>query len=191
MRRLYVTLAASLALAGAQPVAAQDIGKLTDESRTVARDLAGRLGVELKKEISAGGPESAIKVCKSLAPALAGEISMKTSWRATRVSLKPRNAMLGTPDGWEQRVLASFDDRATKGEDPEKLEIGEIVIEPQGTFFRYMKALPVQPPCLNCHGTGEVRDGVRARLATEYPHDKATGYSAGQIRGAITIKRPL
>jgi hypothetical protein len=32
---------------------------------------------------------------------------------------------------------------------------------------------------------------VRARLATEYPHDKATGYSAGQIRGAISIKRPL
>ena len=191
MRRSLLTLAASLALAGAQPVAAQDTGKLTDESRAFARDLAGRLGAELKKEISAGGPESAIKVCKSLAPAIAGEISTKTGWRVTRVSLKPRNAMLGTPDGWEQQVLGSFDDRAAKGEDPEKLEIAEIVIEPQGTYFRYMKALPVQPLCLNCHGTGAVSDGVRARLATEYPHDKATGYSVGQVRGAITIKRPL
>jgi hypothetical protein len=179
-----------LALASAGAVAA-DTEKLTGESRVFARDLAGRLGAELKKEISAGGPESAIKICKSLAPEIAGEISTKTGWRVTRVSLKPRNAMLGAADAWEQQVLESFDRRAAKGEDPEKLEIGEIVIEPQGTYFRYMKALPVQPLCLNCHGAGEVKDGVRARLATEYPHDKATGYSAGQIRGAISIKRTL
>ena len=88
-------------------------------------------------------------------------------------------------------MLAAFNARAAKGEDPEKLEVGEIVTEPQGRYFRFMNALPVQPLCLNCHGTGEVKDAARVHLATEYPHDKATGYSVGQIRGAITIKRPL
>jgi hypothetical protein len=106
-----------LALASAGAVAA-DTERLAGESRVFARDLAGRLGAELKKEISAGGPESAIKICKSLAPAIAGEISTKTGWRVTRVSLKPRNAMLGAADAWEQQVLESFDHRAAKGEDP-------------------------------------------------------------------------
>ncbi|MRR09746.1 DUF3365 domain-containing protein, partial [bacterium] len=32
---------------------------------------------------------------------------------------------------------------------------------------------------------------VKAKLAELYPEDKATGYSAGQIRGAMTLKKPL
>jgi hypothetical protein len=32
---------------------------------------------------------------------------------------------------------------------------------------------------------------VKARLQAEYPHDKATGYGVGQLRGAVTVKRPL
>ena len=32
---------------------------------------------------------------------------------------------------------------------------------------------------------------LKARLADSYPHDQATGYSKGQIRGALTVKRPL
>jgi hypothetical protein len=32
---------------------------------------------------------------------------------------------------------------------------------------------------------------VKEKLATLYPGDRATGYSAGQIRGAMTIRKPL
>jgi hypothetical protein len=32
---------------------------------------------------------------------------------------------------------------------------------------------------------------VKAVLAKEYPEDKATGYKAGEIRGAISIKRRM
>jgi len=32
---------------------------------------------------------------------------------------------------------------------------------------------------------------VKARLAADYPQDKATGYAAGMVRGIITIKRAL
>ena len=31
----------------------------------------------------------------------------------------------------------------------------------------------------------------KARLAELYPQDKATGYAEGQLRGALTVKRPL
>jgi len=32
---------------------------------------------------------------------------------------------------------------------------------------------------------------ILEQLGTEYPHDRATGYSPGQIRGAVTVKRRL
>jgi hypothetical protein len=34
-------------------------------------------------------------------------------------------------------------------------------------------------------------EGVKARLQAEYPLDQATGYSVGDLRGAVVIKRPL
>ena len=185
-------LATAVAAIVASPAFAQDTTKLSEESRAVAADFANRLGAELKKELSAGSPESAIKVCKSVAPDIAAQLSLAHGWRVSRVSLKPRNPMLGTADAWEQNVLASFDERAAKGEDPTKIEYSEIVAEPQGSYLRYMKALPVAPLCTQCHGAGDaVPPNVKVRIAAEYPMDKASGYSVGQIRGAITVKRPL
>jgi hypothetical protein len=55
-----------------------------------------------------------------------------------------------------------------------------------------MKALPVAPLCVTCHGSADkMPAGIKARLAKEYPHDRATGYAPGQLRGAISVKRPL
>jgi len=55
-----------------------------------------------------------------------------------------------------------------------------------------MKALPTQDLCLACHGTDDRLDKqVKAKLKEMYTDDKAIGYSAAQIRGAITVKKPL
>jgi hypothetical protein len=165
---------------------------LTIAARATASDLIQRLGVVLKKEMAAGGPDNAIAVCRDIAPGLAGELSRKTGGRVSRVSLKTRNPLLGQPDAWEQDVLAEFDRQAAQGAKPETLERSEVVSEPQGRFFRYMKAIPVQPLCLTCHGTTDsIPDPVKARLAADYPHDRATGYALGQIRGAVTVKRSM
>ena len=57
--------------------------------------------------------------------------------------------------------------------------------------YRYMRALPTQELCLGCHGTDDrLSPAVKARLAALYPDDKAVGYGLGQIRGAMTIKKP-
>ena len=183
--------AVSLALALA-PADAADPAAMNAEARDAALTLQKTLAGKLLAAISAGGPESAIGVCETIAPAAAGDISREKGWRVTRVSLKVRNPVLGTPDAWEQRVLADFDARAARGEKPDALEVGEVVSEPQGRYFRYAKALPVSPLCTGCHGVPEaISAGVKERLAKEYPHDRATGYREGQIRGAISIKRPL
>jgi Protein of unknown function (DUF3365) len=165
---------------------------LLRQSRAVATTFMQELGAALKNEIAAGGPESAINVCVDLAPALARKYSLENGWRVTRVSLKARNAMLGAPDAWEQQALADFDARSAAGEGADKLELSATVDEPSGRYFRYLKALPVQPLCVACHGQPEqLSNAVKGNLAKIYPYDRATGYSVGQVRGAISIKRPL
>lgn len=161
-------------------------------ARTTATELIQRLGAALRQEMSSSGPDGAVAVCREIAPSLAGELSRRTGMRVARVSLKTRNPLLGTPDAWEQAALAEFDRLATAGAKLETLERTEIVNEPQGRFLRYLKAIPVQPQCLACHGSREsLPDTVKAKLAAEYPHDRATGYSPGQIRGGVSIKQLL
>lgn len=171
---------------------AQDSGELLLSSRQAATELIQQLGAQLKAELAQGGPEAAITVCRDVAPQIAGRLSREHGWHVARVSLKTRNPLLGMPDAWEQAVLADFDHMATAGKKPEQLEHAEVVQEPSGSYYRYMKAIPVQPLCLVCHGSREaIAPGVAARLQADYPHDQATGYALGQIRGAVTIKQPL
>ena len=162
------------------------------EAQRVAQELVSELGAALKQALTESGPEGAISVCRDTAPMLANSLSRRTGWKVGRVSLQARNPLIGQPDAWEQRVLQRFDEEAASGADPAKLHAAEIVSEPQANYFRFMKALPVKPLCLTCHGNEQtIPASVQARLAQEYPNDSATGYSAGQIRGAVTIKRRL
>lgn len=176
----------------ASTVWADDVSKYQEESRAVSMSFMKQMGGTMQQAMSEGGPESAIKVCKDVAPKAAGEISRQHGLKMTRVSLKVRNPLLGTADAWEQKTLQDFEARVAKGEKPDAMEAAEIVQEPAGKYFRYMKAIALQPGCVACHGNSDqIPDNVKIRLSEDYPHDKATGYSVGQIRGAISIKRPL
>lgn len=190
--KTLITLALGLALGWQVCAYAQSTDELLAASRAASGQLIQQLGKELKQALAAGGPENAIGVCKDVAPRIAAQLSRDSGARVARVSLKTRNPLLGTPDAWEQGVLADFDRRAAAGERPETLEYAETVSEPQGRYYRYMKAIAVQPLCLACHGTAQtISAAVRERLAADYPHDRATGYSVGQIRGAVTVKQRL
>ncbi|MDO8465356.1 MAG: DUF3365 domain-containing protein [Gallionella sp.] len=161
---------------------------LLGEARKVATTLPPKLLASLQEEISKSGPEGAIPVCKDMAPKMAGEISKQTGWKIKRVSLKMRNDARAIPDEWEKAALEDFDKRAATGESPAQLEKGEKV----GNEYRYVKALPVQQLCLNCHGPADqISPAVKAVLGQHYPNDRATGYSIGQIRGAISVRKPL
>lgn len=189
--KFRILTAALFSASIATPAQADDMAKYQDEARKVAKEFVTQLGGELKKEMEANGPGAAIKVCRNVAPAIASDLSRKNGWHVSRVSQKVRNPLLGTPDAWEQKVLADFNQRLEK-ENPANMDFAEIVTEPQGKYFRYMKAIPVQDVCLKCHGTDEARaQPAKDVLAADYPHDKATGYTLGQLRGAVTIKRPL
>lgn len=168
----------------------EDTKRLIEESRKASTQVLQQIRGELVKEIENSGPLRAIIVCKYTAPEITSGVSRRTGWRVSRVTLKPRNPALGTPDAWEQKILMDFDQRAARGEKPETIEHHDYVSEPTGRYFRYMRAIPTAPECLACHGTN-ISEAVKSQLANEYPNDRAVGYSAGQLRGAVTVKRPL
>lgn len=150
------------------------------------------LGEAMTREMAKGGPTEAIKVCTELAPEVAGRLSREHGWRVARVGTRVRNPLLGMPDAWEPRVLAEFAERAAKGETYTDMTHHEVVTEPGGRYFRFMKPIAVQPKCLLCHGPSEqIPDEIRTRLKKQYPFDAATGYTVGELRGAVTIKQPL
>ncbi len=187
-----IILQSALLASFAIPAFADDLAQYQQESRAIVGPFMQQLGAENQKAIKEGGAASAIKVCKEIAPRMAGDLSRQHGIKLTRVSLKVRNPLLATPDEWEQKMLTQFEARLAKGDKPETLEAAEIVTEPNGKYFRYMKGIVLQPGCVACHGPSDMIDSsVKARLAEEYPHDQATGYAPGQLRGGVSIKRPL
>lgn len=174
------------------PALADNLDKYREESRAVVGPFMQQLMAENKKAVTEGGPESAVKVCKDIAPKMAGDLSRQQGWKLTRVSNKVRNPLLGTPDEWEQKALKKLEKQLAKGAKPETLEVAQIVKEPNGKYLRYMKGIVLQSGCVACHGSeSEISPATKARLSEDYPHDQATGYKPGELRGGVSIKRRL
>jgi len=169
-----------------------ELAQREQAAKQVAQQFLKQLGGHLKKEMKANGPVSAIKVCKDIAPEIASQLSLENGWRVTRVSTKPRNALLGSPDQWEREALLAFEARAKKGEKYSEMAKVEVIEEAGKSYFRYMKPLGLKPVCLTCHGSEQqIPPPVKAALDDAYPYDQARGYAIGDLRGAISIKQPL
>ncbi|MDO9224539.1 MAG: DUF3365 domain-containing protein [Pseudomonadota bacterium] len=191
MKRLVLALPLLLLAGCATTSNAEKQAALTDAARQTAAGLLQTLGGELKTSMTAGGPAVAIGVCKERAPKIADEAAQKTGFAIKRASPKNRNPK-AVPDAWEAAALASLEQRLAAGEKPETLDMSAVVDTPDGKLFRYAKALPTQAVCLNCHGDPDkLSPEVKAKLAAEYPDDKAVGYSAGMLRGILSMKKAL
>ncbi|MEF8725195.1 MAG: DUF3365 domain-containing protein [Candidatus Accumulibacter delftensis] len=174
-------------------VHAQDTAALMADTRKTALPVLPKVVQAMQAAVQEQGPVAAISVCKEKAPQLLQEMRQQTGWAIHRVSLKARNAKTGTPDAWEARQLADFNIQVANGAKPQQLEVGEIIVASDGRRqFRYMKALPVVEVCQTCHGPADsLSPELTAALAKDYPHDQATGYATGEIRGALSVTRPL
>jgi hypothetical protein len=189
MKKVVITsvMAAMFSMGAAQ--AGDDLTSLTNEGRALAKQFLGTLKPELKKAMKAGGPVHALDVCHVKAPQIAQSVSQRSGWDVKRVSLKPRNPN-AEPDAFERKVLAEFEAKKAHGANPKKLEHAEKVTENGHTVFRYMKAIPTGGICLTCHGE-QLAPPVAKKIHELYPNDKATGYKAGDIRGAFSFKKVL
>lgn len=169
-----------------------EIAEREKAAKEVAGQFVQRLSKHLKQEMKNSGPVGAIGVCRDVAPDIANQLSLENGWRVTRVSAKPRNAMLGTGDDWELNTLADFERKAKLGESYKDMMSSQIVLEGGKSYYRFMKPIPVAEICLTCHGgENDIPPAVANKLAEYYPHDKAKGYRTGDLRGAISIKQPI
>jgi hypothetical protein len=177
-----VLCAVSAAVLATEPV----VDSLEKQAMALANEFVGLLKPQLKQALAEGGPAKAIGVCADIAPGIADSLSDQSGWTVKRVSLKSRNASRAVPDSWEETVLREFDRRQAAGENPADIRLGEVV----GGQYRYMQAQVVEPVCLVCHGQGLAPE-VTKTLREYYPDDWATGYSLGEVRGAISLSRNL
>lgn len=149
--------------------------------------FAAVLQSELKSAMKEGGPVNAIGVCNTEAMTITQAVAADQGLHLSRVSMRNRNPA-NAPLDWQKAVLESFEGRKNSGENPASLAWHEIKDLDGRQQFRFMKAIPTTPICLQCHG-GSIAPEVKARLDELYPQDKATGFEAGDIRGAFVVTR--
>lgn len=171
------------------PVLADDLEERAAQSRAAAQAFMGQLKAELQAAIKAGGPESAIGVCKDKAPRIAASLGDAKGWKVGRTSLKVRNPA-NAPDDWERSVLQEFEARKAAGEDLQTMEKADVVEAGGKRSYRYMKAIPTADLCVVCHGA-VVPPAVEAKLQALYPEDQARGFEPGDLRGTFTITQPM
>lgn len=167
-----------------------DVGPPAPDSTTVsaARAAANELGAHLQGMLLAalreGGPTAAIAVCADSAQTrTARHQSRGVSVR--RVGTRVRNPA-NRPDSIETAVLTAFAARA--GAPP--ADTAFVHRAPDGTWqLHYLRPVVISEPCLVCHGdAAAIPASVRQVLEARYPADRATGYSAGDLRGAVSVR---
>jgi hypothetical protein len=153
-------------------------------SRALVQELGTRLKAALTDAMGRGGPEAAIGVCKDVAPSLAAELSRRSGAKVMRTSAKFRNP-LNAPEAWATPVLEDFSKALAAGRSPTDLEFYARTDD----GVRYLKPIIAEGLCLACHGTA-LTPAVQAALGADYPHDRATGYRLGELRGAFVVVWP-
>ncbi len=181
-----------LAVAQSTPPATIDAA-MVQSTRGIAGELLGQLGQKLKAAMSTEGPVAAVSVCKEAAPAIAHQLSNANDAKVTRVGTRVRNQKMGIPNAWQKEALTQFETRLSQGEKATDIEYWQVADNGHGkNELRYAKAIAVQTQCLSCHGPAQdIAAPLAEKLRIEYPNDQATGYSVGQLRGAVVVTRPL
>lgn len=186
MRRGALPLLSALSLGACAP---NELGgdrvRMAEEAAARSEILADRFQKDLLRALTAAmaseGPEGAIGVCASIAPALAAQLSEESGASVRRTALRTRNPATKA-DATEKRVMEGWSAAPLDEEGrPRRWTARE------GGEYRYMRAIPTMPMCLACHGEN-IAPEVTAAIRAHYPEDKATGFAQGQLRGAFSIQ---
>ena len=172
-------MAASCASEQAQSPESAFVQEATQLADTYQANLQAELSAAMKQV----GPVGAIGVCQSVAPAIAADMSSKGNLVVARIARRnrsPDNAVPAELDALYQQL------------EREPLRDGKphVVTATIGEREVFMRAVPMKDqPCSQCHGTN-IAPEVKAAIATSYPNDRAIGFAAGHLRGAMLVTRP-
>ena len=137
---------------------------------------------QLKQALLAGlaeGPDKAVAACKTEAPRIAAKLSVDgiVLGRSSHRLRNPDNE----PPGWVAPILDAYI-AAAGDREPRTVGLAEGRVG-------YVEPIFIQPLCLTCHG--DVQDpALVERIKADYPHDRATGFAAGELRGVFWVEYP-
>lgn len=155
------------------------------DSRALVKEFGAALQSELKQGLTEDGPVAAISVCKDKAPQIASELSRRSGAKVRRTSLRHRNPA-NAPEPWEAEVLRQFD---LPSSTTDSTAVPEYFSKADDGSARYMSVIRTGPVCLACHGDSLAPE-IAATIDADYPHDRARGYAAGDVRGAFSVYWP-
>ena len=157
--------------------------------RATSMEFMKSLKGVLINQIQTDGVVEAVSVCSDTAQVLTNNYGIKKGVFIRRVSFNNRNEN-NYPDDFEKKILNKFELLRQNNELNDKTEHFEIVKEGESKYSRYLKPILIQAECLNCHGSeNEILPEVKELIALKYPGDKAIGYSIGELRGAVSVKK--
>lgn len=186
---LALTLAA--AFRRQTPQGELEIARARGRVDAAAAVLTERLMSELTEALEKGGPLNAVRVCSEIAQEVTRALGAEKDLVLKRTSLKTRNPA-NAPDDFERAWLERAEAALAARSNPERLY--EVRPAPGGRLeFRHLR--PIIFPggvCSHCHGLAdEIDPEVRDLLRQRYPHDQATGFKPGELRGAISVRVTL
>ncbi len=157
-------------------------------ARTAMSTLGTTLKGTLVATMSTEGPTAAMEVCSQDAMSLTATVAANTSVTVGRSSLRLRNPDNAAPS-WVQEWLEGQGERPAENVEGQQTT---AVLADGTAVVRVVAPLPIEAPCLVCHGPNEGRlPELTEALTAKYPEDHATGYVIGDLRGAIWAEAPV
>jgi len=185
MKRIIVATGLGLLATGCTLEQAQGPEPAFVKSATLLADAyqAG-LQAELAAAMKQVGPVGAIGVCQSVAPAIAADLSSKGELVVSRIARRNRNPGNTVPAELDA-LYQQLEREPLRDGKPHAVT---AIIGGQEIF---MRAVPMKDlPCSQCHGT-TIAPEVKAAILSSYPDDRATGFAAGDLRGAMLVTRAV
>ncbi len=144
------------------------------------------LGSALKKEVKAKMQEDpsgalAMGFCSTKAAEITEKINNQLPDYASvrRTARKVRNPQ-NSPDATDTRVMEAYE----KAIEENRFSPKDIKVVQTKDAYRIYKPLVTKAMCLKCHGEN-ISPDIQAVITKVYPHDKATGFKEGDLRGVI------
>lgn len=155
-----------------------------DQGKAIAGATFAALSARLQVAIQEGGVPNAISYCNLQAYPLVDSLSAVHQAQIRRTSLQERNPK-NAPTAVEKPVLEAYASQAAAGD-----ELGPLVVQLEDGNVAFYAPIKVNAFCLQCHGKiGEtLSEENYAVIKENYPSDRATGYTDGDLRGMWSIQ---
>jgi len=154
-----------------------------DLGRTIAEQSQATLARNLVTAINTGGTAYAVNFCNAKAIPITDSMGKALNATVKRVSDRLRNT-LNQANQNELNQIARMKQEMNEGGTPKP-----GLLEINGKMVGYY-AIVTNELCTKCHGTKNetIEPATLKRIQTLYPHDKAIGYTANELRGMWVVE---